>query len=111
MTQALNIRELRVRAVRIPMAEPHRTASGVITESPLVLTDVVMPRMGGVRLAEQIAAQRPSLRVVFMSGYAENFEAQLGPGARPVFLAKPFSSSELVAFVRSQITSPAPLSR
>ena len=41
MTQALNIRELRVRAVRIPMAEPHRTASGVITESPLVLTDVV----------------------------------------------------------------------
>lgn len=41
MTQALKIRELRVRAVRIPMAEPHRTASGVITESPLVLTDVV----------------------------------------------------------------------
>ncbi len=77
----------------------------------LVLTDVVMPRMGGVRLAEQIAAQRPSLRVVFMSGYAENFEAQLGPGARPVFLAKPFASSELVAFVRSQITSPAPISR
>jgi mandelate racemase len=30
-----------VRAVRVPMAEPHRTASGVITESPLVLTDVV----------------------------------------------------------------------
>ena len=41
MTQALKIRELRVCAVRIPMAEPHRTASGVITESPLVLTDVV----------------------------------------------------------------------
>jgi mandelate racemase len=35
------IRELRVRAVRVPMPEPHRTASGIITESPLVLTDVI----------------------------------------------------------------------
>ncbi|HEY1215426.1 MAG TPA: mandelate racemase, partial [Bryobacteraceae bacterium] len=35
------IRELRVRTVRVPMPEPHRTASGIITESPLVLTDVV----------------------------------------------------------------------
>ena len=35
------IQEFRVRAVRVPMTEPHQTASGVITESPLVLTDVV----------------------------------------------------------------------
>ena len=34
------IQSLTVRAVRVPMAEPHRTASGIITESPLVLTDV-----------------------------------------------------------------------
>ena len=34
------IRGLRVRAVRVPMAEPHRTAGGVVSESPLVLTDV-----------------------------------------------------------------------
>jgi len=38
---ALTIRGFRVRAVRVPMTEPHQTASGVITESPLVLTDVV----------------------------------------------------------------------
>ena len=31
-----------VRAIRLPMREPHRTASGVITESPLVLTDVAL---------------------------------------------------------------------
>jgi mandelate racemase len=37
----VNIRELRVRAVKVPMVEPHRTASGIITESPLVLTDVL----------------------------------------------------------------------
>src|SRR5512144_275180 len=35
------IQECKVRAVRVPMAEPHQTASGVITESPLVLTDVI----------------------------------------------------------------------
>jgi mandelate racemase len=35
------IQELRVRAVRVPMTEPHQTASGVVAESPLVLTDVV----------------------------------------------------------------------
>ncbi|MGE5161526.1 MAG: enolase C-terminal domain-like protein [Betaproteobacteria bacterium] len=35
------IEGFRVRAVRVPMAEPHRTASGVITESPLVLTDAI----------------------------------------------------------------------
>ena len=34
------VQKIRARAVRVPMAEPHRTASGVITESPLVLTDV-----------------------------------------------------------------------
>jgi len=35
------IQGFKVRAVRVPMTEPHKTASGVITESPLVLTDVV----------------------------------------------------------------------
>jgi len=35
------VRELRVRAVKVPMTPPHQTASGVITESPLVLTDVI----------------------------------------------------------------------
>ena len=34
------IKEFKVRAVGVPMTEPHRTASGVITESPLVLTDI-----------------------------------------------------------------------
>jgi mandelate racemase len=42
MTQiAPTIRELCVRAVKVPMAHPHKTASGTITESPLVLTDVL----------------------------------------------------------------------
>jgi len=40
------IQSFRVRAVRVPLADPHRTASGVIGDSPLVLTDVVTD--GGV---------------------------------------------------------------
>ena len=40
-TSAVTIRELRARAVRVPMPDPHRTASGTITESPLVLVDAV----------------------------------------------------------------------
>ena len=41
MSPLLRIRELRVRPVRVPMSEPHRTASGTVHESPLVLLDVV----------------------------------------------------------------------
>lgn len=40
MGKGLKIDHLRVRAVRVPMAQPHRTASGVIQESPLVLVDL-----------------------------------------------------------------------
>ena len=40
----LKIEGLRVRAVRVPLPDPHRTASGVVAESPLVLTDVLTER-------------------------------------------------------------------
>ena len=40
-TSPPKIQSVEVRALRVPMSEPHRTASGTITESPLVLTDVV----------------------------------------------------------------------
>lgn len=36
------LRSLRVRTVRVPMLHPHQTASGTVSESPLVLTDAVM---------------------------------------------------------------------
>ena len=38
---SVTIQALRVRALRVPMSEPHRTAGGTVTESPLVLTDLV----------------------------------------------------------------------
>src|SRR5688572_15390918 len=57
----------------------------------LLLTDVMMPGMNGCQLAQQLLAQLPSLRVLFMSGFAEDVLATnvgLVPGA--AFLGKPF---------------------
>ena len=42
LTRAPKIRGIRVRAVRVPMQHPHKTASGVLSESPLVLTDALV---------------------------------------------------------------------
>jgi PAS domain S-box-containing protein len=67
----------------------------------LVLTDVVMPDMGGLALAEQIRIRSPGLKLVYMSGYSETDKLQ--PGLRNFetpFLQKPFSAESLVLKVR-----------
>ncbi|MGH7628772.1 MAG: PAS domain S-box protein, partial [Gemmatimonadales bacterium] len=67
----------------------------------LVLSDVVMPRMGGREFADRLARLRPGLPVLFMSGYTNDEIMRRGllePGAP--FLAKPFSPETLSAKVR-----------
>jgi PAS domain S-box-containing protein len=67
----------------------------------LLLTDVVMPRMGGRRLAKRLQAFRPSMRVLYMSGHAENEVVDRGlilPGT--AFIAKPLCASDLARKVR-----------
>jgi len=57
------IRELRVRAVRVPMAQPHKSASGIIAESPLVLTDIVADRYdAGFRRGNLVARDMIAVR-------------------------------------------------
>jgi two-component system cell cycle sensor histidine kinase/response regulator CckA len=72
-------------------------------EIDVVVTDVVMPGMSGVQLVERLAAERPTLRVVIMSGFTDaNVTEQLS--SRPghvTFLQKPFQPSELLAAVAS----------
>jgi len=67
----------------------------------LVLTDVVMPEMGGHELVERLRAERPNLRVLFMSGYAER--AFTSDGSMPSgtgYLEKPFTVETLMRRLR-----------
>jgi signal transduction histidine kinase len=77
-----------LRALEVARAHP-----GVID---VLVTDVVMARMGGPELARQLLEQRPSLRVLFISGYSWNEDL---PDSDPVrgiaYLKKPFSPPEL----------------
>jgi signal transduction histidine kinase/CheY-like chemotaxis protein len=82
-----------------------RRHSGVIH---LLLTDMVMPKMNGAELAEQLVTLRPGIRIAFMSGYSEFSRGDLGKGfpEAPV-LQKPFSPATLVEIVREALTRPA----
>jgi CheY-like chemotaxis protein len=73
----------------------------------LLVTDVVMARVGGAELAKRLAATRPDIRVLFVSGYADR--EVLDPaslGITSSFLQKPFSSESLAAKVREVLDKP-----
>ncbi len=75
-----------------------------------LLTDVIMPRLNGRELAERLRASRPTLGIVYMSGYTNDIIARSGvlePGLSLV--GKPFSREDLLRAVGEAIrTSPAP---
>jgi DNA-binding NtrC family response regulator len=70
----------------------------------LLLTDVVLPGMGGRDLAEKMVAAVPGMKVLYVSGYTDHEDviaARFPPGAR--FLQKPFTLSALVGKVREAL--------
>jgi signal transduction histidine kinase/CheY-like chemotaxis protein len=67
----------------------------------LLVTDVVMPHMGGRELADQLTAGRREMKVLYMSGYADDAILQQGISQTGVaFLEKPFTAATLAARVR-----------
>jgi two-component system cell cycle sensor histidine kinase/response regulator CckA len=71
----------------------------------LLLSDVVMPGIGGPALAKRLAASRPEVKTLFMSGYVEFHSAGQNnlPPDIPV-LQKPFSNDTLIREVRKALT-------
>ena len=78
----------------------------------LLVTDIIMPGINGVQLAEQVVRHYPDAGVLYISGYADHalvLGARLQPGAS--FLPKPFDLDELARAVRLALDSPRPESR
>jgi two-component system, cell cycle sensor histidine kinase and response regulator CckA len=66
-----------------------------------MVTDVIMPGMSGREVAERLQAKRPTMKVLYVSGYTDNIIAERGmlePGM--AFLQKPFSPDHFAAKVR-----------
>jgi two-component system, cell cycle sensor histidine kinase and response regulator CckA len=73
----------------------------------LLLSDVVMPGSGDVSLYDELAVDRPSLKVLYMSGYADETMVQRGWLSSDMpYLAKPFTVHELVQKVREVLDQP-----
>ena len=68
----------------------------------LLVTDLVMPELGGIELARHMRERLPELKVLYISGFAEQTAYLSGPlGPRTHFMAKPFLPSELTHTVCS----------
>jgi signal transduction histidine kinase len=82
-------------------------AAGLPGRLHLVVTDVVLPGVDGRTLAERLRRARPELRVLYVSGHADEVVANRGilqPGIE--LLQKPFTASSLLMRVRSVLDSP-----
>ena len=72
----------------------------------LLLTDVVMPNVGGRTLADALRQARPGLRVLFMSGYTSDALVRQGiEASRVAFIHKPFTPQSLAQKIREVLGS------
>ncbi|MFL5194796.1 MAG: cell cycle histidine kinase CckA, partial [Microvirga sp.] len=106
--RAVNARALSARGYTVLEAESGIAALEIIQERgapvDLVVSDVVMPEMDGPTLLGELRKLYPDLKVIFVSGYAEEaFRKNLPEGEDFNFLPKPFSLRQLVETVKQVI--------
>jgi two-component system cell cycle sensor histidine kinase/response regulator CckA len=86
--------------------EAYRLVHGAPFAMDLVLTDVLMPKMGGSELARRLSQLRPDLRILFMSGYSDDPVVRSIERSGSLFLPKPFTAGALLEKVRSILDAP-----
>jgi CheY-like chemotaxis protein len=70
----------------------------------LLITDIVMPRMGGVELAEHVVRERPEIGVIFVTGYAtDKYVLPLQSRERITTIQKPYGTDALLHIVRGML--------
>jgi len=108
--RALELRVLERCGYRVLVAANGREAIALadahVGRIDLLLTDVVMPEVGGLELALEFARTRQGCKILFLSGYTDGTEIDSDlPGVALGFLQKPFTPSELAQKVRSFLDS------
>jgi two-component system, cell cycle sensor histidine kinase and response regulator CckA len=101
-------RVLRAGGYRVLEAANGIEALALASASPgrvdVLLTDVVMPGMGGVDLVARLSKLDPAIRVVYMSGYPQShLEAMGGLAGKHAFVDKPFGLDTLLAAVQGAL--------
>ena len=105
--RALNARGLSSRGYTVLEAGNGVEALEVLAEKghvDLVVSDVVMPEMDGPTLLRELRARDANVKIIFVSGYAEEaFAKNLPTNEQYAFLAKPFTLKQLVAIVKETL--------
>jgi two-component system cell cycle sensor histidine kinase/response regulator CckA len=107
--RSLNARGLRSRGYSVIEAANGIEAMEALEEKngavDLVVSDVVMPEMDGPTLLKEMRGKNPNLKIIFVSGYAEDaFEKSLPENEQFAFLPKPFTLTQLVAAVKETMS-------
>ena len=101
--RAVLVEQLQSRGYRVIEAGDGEEAMRLVegdAAPDLLLTDLVMPRMGGSELAERLTGRFPGLKVLFISGHAQDLRRLEGqPNA--LFVQKPFATDLLARRIRA----------